>query len=67
MQSEADWEVIPTRVQHGASIGSGAVILCGVLIGEGALVGAGSVVTHDVPSRTIVTGNPARVLREIEE
>jgi acetyltransferase-like isoleucine patch superfamily enzyme len=67
MQSEADWEVIPTRVQQGASIGSGAVILCGVLIGEGALVGAGSVVTHDVPSRTIVAGNPARILRQIED
>jgi UDP-2-acetamido-3-amino-2,3-dideoxy-glucuronate N-acetyltransferase len=66
MQTEADWQVIPTRVQRDASIGSGAVILCGVTIGEGALVGAGSVVTHDVPSRTIVAGNPARILRQME-
>jgi len=65
MQSEADWEVIPTRVQQGASVGSGAVILCGVIIGEEALVGAGSVVTRDVPSRTVVVGNPARVLRRL--
>jgi UDP-2-acetamido-3-amino-2,3-dideoxy-glucuronate N-acetyltransferase len=66
-QTEVDWEVIPTRVQQGASIGSGAVILCGVTIGEEAMVGAGSVVTSDVPSRTIVAGNPARILRHIEE
>jgi acetyltransferase-like isoleucine patch superfamily enzyme len=67
LQTEADWEVIPTRVQRGASIGSGAVILCGITIGEGALIGAGSVVTHDVPSRTIVAGNPARILRQVVE
>jgi UDP-2-acetamido-3-amino-2,3-dideoxy-glucuronate N-acetyltransferase len=66
-QTEVDWKVIPTRVQQGASIGSGAVILCGVTIGEKAIVGAGSVVTRDVPSRTIVAGNPARILRPIEE
>src|SRR5204862_3115367 len=46
LQTEADWQVIPTRVRKGASIGSGAVILCGVTIGERALVGAGAVVTH---------------------
>jgi UDP-2-acetamido-3-amino-2,3-dideoxy-glucuronate N-acetyltransferase len=67
MQSEADWEVVPTRIKQGASVGSGAVILCGVTIGEGALVGAGSVVTRDVPPHTIVVGNPARVLRQVEE
>jgi UDP-2-acetamido-3-amino-2,3-dideoxy-glucuronate N-acetyltransferase len=67
MQTATDWEVIPTRVQRGASIGSGAVILCGVTIGEGALVGAGSLVTRDVPSRTVVAGNPARILRQVEE
>ena len=65
-QSAADWQVIPTRVGHGASIGSGAVILCGVTVGAGALVGAGSVVTRDVPPHTIVAGNPARVLRQRE-
>jgi acetyltransferase-like isoleucine patch superfamily enzyme len=54
-------------VRKGATIGSGSTILCGVEIGEGAIVGAGSVVTRNVPPRTIVAGNPARVLRVVEE
>jgi acetyltransferase-like isoleucine patch superfamily enzyme len=66
LQTDADWKVVPTLVRHGASIGSGATILCGVEIGEGAIVGAGSVVTKDVPPGMIVAGNPARVLRPIE-
>lgn len=66
LQGSSDWEVVETRVGRRASIGSGAVILCGVTIGEGALVGAGSVVTKDVPPHTIVAGNPARVLRRKE-
>jgi acetyltransferase-like isoleucine patch superfamily enzyme len=65
MQTEADWKVIPILVKRGASLGSGAVILCGVTIGEGAIVGAGSVVTSDVPPRTVVAGNPARVLKKL--
>jgi acetyltransferase-like isoleucine patch superfamily enzyme len=64
LQTEADWTVVPTRVERGASIGSGAVILCGLTIGEGALVGAGSVVTKSVSRFTVVSGNPARVLRD---
>lgn len=63
LQTESDWQVVPTVVKKGASIGSGTTILCGVTIGEYALVGAGSVVTKDVPSRAIVAGVPARVLR----
>ncbi len=66
LQTDADWKVVPTRVRAGASIGSGATILCGIDIGEGAIVGAGSVVTKDVPAGMIVAGNPARVLRPIE-
>ena len=61
LQTESDWQVTPTRVKRGASIGSGAVILCGVTIGAGALVGAGAVVTHDVPDGTTVKGVPARL------
>ncbi len=66
-QSEADWEVAPTLVRRGASIGSGAVIMCGVTIGEEALVGAGTVVTHDVPPHALVAGVPGRVVGDVRE
>jgi acetyltransferase-like isoleucine patch superfamily enzyme len=66
LQTAADWTVVPTVVRKGASIGSGSTILCGVEIGEHAIVGAGSVVTRNVPPRTIVAGNPARALRGID-
>lgn len=66
LQTEADWKVVETRVRRGASIGSGAVILCGVTIGENAMVGAGAVVTRDVPDGATVAGVPARVLARLE-
>jgi UDP-2-acetamido-3-amino-2,3-dideoxy-glucuronate N-acetyltransferase len=62
LQTEAEWRVVPTRVERGASIGSGAVVMCGVTIGMGALIGAGAVVTHDVPAGATVAGVPARGL-----
>ncbi|MGO8674295.1 MAG: acyltransferase [Limisphaerales bacterium] len=62
-QTEADWECIPTRVKQGASIGSGATLLCGITVGERAVIGAGSVVTKDVPAGAVVAGNPARVMK----
>ena len=65
LQTEADWKVIPTVIKRRASIGSNATILCGVTVGEEAIVGAGSVVLHDVPAKTIVAGNPAKVIRSI--
>lgn len=61
LQTEADWQVVPTRVCRGASVGSGAAILCGITIGENALVGAGAVVTRDVGAGETVAGVPARV------
>jgi acetyltransferase-like isoleucine patch superfamily enzyme len=64
LQSESDWQVIPTLVKRGASIGSGATILCGITIGENAVVGAGSVVTHDVGDGATVAGVPARTLKK---
>jgi acetyltransferase-like isoleucine patch superfamily enzyme len=63
LQTEADWAVVPTRIRRGASLGSGAVIMCGVTVGEGALVGAGAVVTRDVAAGEVVAGVPARLLR----
>ena len=60
-QSEADWELLRTVVERGASIGSGAVILGGVRIGARALVAAGAVVSRDVAPGTTVRGVPARV------
>jgi acetyltransferase-like isoleucine patch superfamily enzyme len=65
LQTEADWKVEATVIKKGASIGSGATILCNVTIGEHAIVGAGSVVTKDVPAHAIVAGNPARMLRQL--
>jgi len=67
LQTEADWACIPTVVKRGASIGSSTSLLCGITIGENAIIGTGSVVTRDVPANTIVAGNPARVIRKIEE
>jgi acetyltransferase-like isoleucine patch superfamily enzyme len=63
-----DWshsEMAPIRICQGAWIGARSIILKGVTIGAGAVVGMGSVVTRDVPPRTVVAGNPARPIREI--
>ena len=65
IQTEADWEVVPTVIKKRASIGSNATILCGVTVGEEAIVGAGSVVIRDVPPQTIVAGNPAKAIRKL--
>ena len=67
LQTEADWKVERTLIKQGASIGSGSTILSKVTVGENAIVGAGSVVTKDVAPNTIVAGNPAKVLRHIEQ
>lgn len=64
LQTEADWEVQPTRICRGASLGSGSVILCGVTVGARALVGAGAVVTRDVAPGETVAGVPARVMAQ---
>jgi UDP-2-acetamido-3-amino-2,3-dideoxy-glucuronate N-acetyltransferase len=67
LQTDADWQVVATRVCRGASIGSGATILCGVTIGERAMIGAGAVVTGDVAPDATVAGVPARVLSRRRE
>lgn len=66
LQTESDWQVEPTRVERGASIGTGATILGNVRIGARAIVGAGAVVTKDVPAGATVAGNPARLIRKDE-
>jgi acetyltransferase-like isoleucine patch superfamily enzyme len=65
LQVDGDWELTPTLVRQGASIGSNATIVCGVVIGAKALVGAGAVVTRDVPDCAIVAGVPARVIGDV--
>jgi acetyltransferase-like isoleucine patch superfamily enzyme len=66
LQTEADWQVVQTRIRKGASIGTSSTILCGVVVGENAIVGAGSVVTRDVPANAVVAGSPARILRKVK-
>jgi UDP-2-acetamido-3-amino-2,3-dideoxy-glucuronate N-acetyltransferase len=65
LQTEADWQVVPTVIKSKASIGSNATILCGITVGEGAVIGAGSVVTKNVEPNTVVAGNPARKLKKL--
>jgi UDP-2-acetamido-3-amino-2,3-dideoxy-glucuronate N-acetyltransferase len=65
-QSDGDWRLERTVVRRRASIGSGAIIMCGVEIGEGAMVGAGALVTRDVPPHALVMGHPARVQRRLD-
>lgn len=65
LQTEEDWNVIPTLVKRGASIGSNVTVMCGITVGSRSIVGAGSVVINDVPDNVIVAGNPARVIKKI--
>jgi UDP-2-acetamido-3-amino-2,3-dideoxy-glucuronate N-acetyltransferase len=62
-----DWKVTPTLVKKGASLGANSTIVCGIKIDEYAMVAAGSVVTKDVPSYTLVAGNPARIVAAIDK
>ena len=65
LQTEEDWNVIPTLVKRGASIGSNVTVMCGITVGTRSIIGAGSVVINDVPDNVIVAGNPARIIRTI--
>ena len=65
LKTAADWDLIPILIKHGASIGSGSVIMCGVTVGANSMIGAGSVVTQDVPDSSVVYGVPAREVSKI--
>ncbi len=67
LKGSRDWTCEATYIGQRASIGSNATILCGVRIGAEAMIGAGSVVTADVPPRAVVAGNPARIMRYLDE
>lgn len=62
-QPVTEWNMKETLVKKGASIGAGAVIMCGVTIHEDAMVGAGAVVLKDVPAGAVVVGNPAKEIK----
>jgi len=66
-RSKQSFEIQHTVVKRGASIGANATLLPGITIGENAMVGAGAVVISDVPANTLVVGNPAQVVRRLEE
>jgi UDP-2-acetamido-3-amino-2,3-dideoxy-glucuronate N-acetyltransferase len=57
-----DWKVALTLIRRGASIGAGAIIVCGTELGEYCMIGAGAVVTKSVPPHALVVGNPARII-----
>jgi acetyltransferase-like isoleucine patch superfamily enzyme len=63
----SDWKLLPIVIQKGAAVGSGAVLLGGITVGEKAIVGAGSVVTKNVPARSIVAGNPAKIIGTVKD
>ena len=66
LQCELPYIRKPIVIKKNATLGMRSVIMPGVTIGEGSVVAAGAVVTKDVPPYTIVAGNPARIIREIE-
>lgn len=66
-RSKQEFRLLSTTVKMGATIGANATILPGITIGEKAMVGAGAVVTRDVPRKTLVVGNPAKIIRSLED
>lgn len=61
LKSASDWVISKTRVEEGAALGAGTILVCGVTVGKWAMTGSGSVVTKNVPPHALVAGNPARV------
>lgn len=67
VQTELDWVVTPIRVSQGATIGSGAIIMCGVSVGRYAMIGAGAVITRNVEEYAIVAGVPGRIVGDMRQ
>jgi UDP-2-acetamido-3-amino-2,3-dideoxy-glucuronate N-acetyltransferase len=65
--TNADWQITPTVIEDGASIGANATLVCGITVGTYAMVAAGAVVTRSVPPFALVMGNPARVVGQVDE
>jgi UDP-2-acetamido-3-amino-2,3-dideoxy-glucuronate N-acetyltransferase len=61
LKAADDWQLSPTLIRRGASLGANATIRCGVTVGQWAMIGAGSVVTRDIPDYGLAWGNPARL------
>lgn len=64
LKNDKDWKMERTVVKKNASIGSSVTIICGLIIGEESMIGAGSVVTKNVPAKTLVFGNPAKIAKK---
>jgi len=62
-----NWQIIPTIVEEGASIGANATIICGVTLGRYCMIAAGAVVTKSIPPFGLVMGNPGRVVDYVDE
>ncbi len=62
VKSASEWTVSKTRVEDGAALGAGTILVCGITVGKWAMAGSGSVVTKNVPPYALVAGNPARVI-----
>ena len=67
LKTENDWISLRTVIKKGASVGSNATLLAGITIGKNSIVGAGAVVTKNVPKDVIVAGNPAKIIRYLNE
>lgn len=66
-RSKQKFDIMITTVNRGASIGANATILPGITIGANAMIGAGAVVISDVPMNAVVVGNPAKIIKYIED
>ena len=67
LKTEQEWTLEETIIEDQVSIGSGSTIMCGITIGKNSLIGAGSLVTKNIPPNVVAYGNPAKVIKKLEE